>query len=170
MLDRHRTAALPFAGSTLLTQHYHDVPLLALGWGVGQIGLPFSESGAIHIFGFSLPLEDDSTIVASVTPALSLGGSLNVKVEEIAATDDVAASQAAALATLVTLARGFSAPLSANSANNGLKQLLQSAEVTQKRNRVVVSAKLSPSLLATLAQNENSLTSPATLSDTPASH
>jgi hypothetical protein len=156
MLDRHRTAAWPFAGSTLLLQHYHDIPLLAFTWGVGQIALPFSESGAIHIFGFSLPFEDDSTIVASVTPALSLGGALNVKVEEIAATDDVAASQAASLATLVTLARGFSAPLSANSANNGLRQLLKTAEVTQKRNRVVVTATLSPALLTNLAQEENS--------------
>jgi hypothetical protein len=155
MLDRHRTAALPFAGSTLLTRHYQDVPLLSLAWGVGQIGLPFSESGAIHIFGFSLPLEDDSTIVASVTPALSLGGSLNLKVEEIAATDEVATSQAAALATLVTLARGFTLPLSANPANNGLKQLLKTAEVTQKRNRVLITAKLSPSLLTTLAQEES---------------
>jgi len=156
MLDRHRTAALPFAGSTLLTQHYHEVPLLSLAWGVGQIGLPFSESGAIHIFGLSLPLEDDSTIVASVTPALSLGSSLNVKVEEIAATDDVAARQAASLATLVTLARGFALPLSPDSENNGLKELLQTAEVSQKRNRVVVSARLSPALLANLAQEKDS--------------
>ncbi len=155
MLDRHRTAALPFAGSTLLTRHFHDVPLLAQAWGVGQIGLPFSESGAIHIFGFALPLEDDSTIVASATPALSLGGALNIRVEELAATDEVAASQAAALATLVTLARGFSAPLSAGAANNGLRQLLKTAEVTQKRNRVVVTATLSPALLTSLAQGEN---------------
>ena len=170
MLDRHRTAALPFAGSTLLSQHYHEVPLLALAWGVGQIGLPLSESGVIHIFGLALPLEDDSTIVASVTPALSLAGSLHVRIEEIAATDDAATSQAASLATLVTLARGFSAPLAANSANNGLKQLLQTAEVTQKRNRVIVSATLSPSLLSNLENDENNLTTPATLPNTPASH
>ena len=50
MLDRHRAAALPFAGSTLLSQHFHEVPLLSLAWGVGQIGLPFSESGAITVF------------------------------------------------------------------------------------------------------------------------
>lgn len=154
MLDRHRTAALPFAGSTLLTQHYHDIPLLSIAWGLGQIGLPFSESGAIHIFGFSLPLEDDSTIVASITPGLSLGGSLNARVEEIAPTDEVATNQAAALATLVTLARGFTLPLATNPANNSLKQLLKTAEVTRKRNRVVVSATLSPSLLANLAQEE----------------
>ncbi|MGO9335973.1 MAG: hypothetical protein ACLPY1_00555 [Terracidiphilus sp.] len=156
MLDRHRTAALPFAGSTLLTHHYHEVPLLSLAWGVGQIGLPFSESGAIHIFGLSLPLEDDSTIVASVTPALSLGSSLNVKLEEIAATEDVAARQAASLATLVTLTRGLAAPLSANAANNGLRELLETAEVSQKRNRVVVTARLSPALLANLAQDKDS--------------
>ena len=70
MLDRHRAAALPFSGSSLLEQHYHDVPLLSLAWGVGQIGLPFSESGSIHIFGVALPLEPDSTIIASVAPAL----------------------------------------------------------------------------------------------------
>ena len=51
IIDRHRTAALPFAGSSLLAAHYHEVPLLSLAWGVGQIGLPFSESGAIRIFG-----------------------------------------------------------------------------------------------------------------------
>jgi hypothetical protein len=169
MLDRHRSAALPFAGSTLLAQHYHDVPLLSLAWGVGQIGLPFSESGAIHIFGLALPLEADSTIVASATPALSLGGALNLKIEEIAPTDDVATSQAASLATLVTLARGFTEPLAANTANNALKQLLKTAEVTQKRNRVVVTATLSPALLANLAQGENSPPDSASGTTQPAS-
>ena len=154
MLDRHRTAALPFAGSTLLAEHYHDVPLLALGWGVGEIGLPFNESGAISIFGFQLPLESDSTIVASVTPALTMGAALNLRVEEIAPSDEVAASQAAALATLVTLARGFTAPLGANTANNSLKELLKTAEVTEKRNRVVVTATLTPGLVSGLAADE----------------
>jgi len=170
MLDRHRAAALPFAGSTLLAQHYHDVPLLSLAWGVGQIGLPFNESGSIHIFGFALPLESDSTIVASVTPALSLGGALNVKAEEIAPSDAVAASQAASMAMLVTLARGFTAPLAEDPANNGLRQLLKTAEVSvEKRNRVVVKATLSPALLTGLAQGENSPADSAPDSATPAS-
>jgi hypothetical protein len=147
MLDRHRTAAWPFANSTLLLQHYHDVPLLSVAWGVGQIGLPFSESGAIKIFGFSLPLEDSSTIIASVAPELPMAGTLRLKVEEIAPSEAAATSQASALATLVTLARGFTAPLAANTANNGLKELLKTAEVTQHRDRVVVTATLSPSFI-----------------------
>src|SRR5450755_3408903 len=45
ILDRYRTAALPFAGSTLLSQHYGDVPLLSLAWGIGKIGLPLGDDG-----------------------------------------------------------------------------------------------------------------------------
>lgn len=152
MIDRHRTAALPFSGSTLLSRHYHDVPLLALAWGIGQIGLPLSESGAIKVFGFSLPLEDGATIVASVTPTLPIAGALHLRVEEIAQNEQEAASQAANLATLVTMARGFTAPLSNNAANNGLRQLLKTAEVTQKHDRVVVAATVTPSMLGDLSR------------------
>jgi hypothetical protein len=151
MVDRHRTAALPFTDSTLLNQHYHDVPLLSLAWGIGQIGLPFNESGAINIFGFSLPLQSDSIIVAS----LRWTGALHLRVEEIAPSEEKAASQAASLATLVTLAGGISGPLGDNPANNGLRELLKTTEVTQKRERVVVTAQLSPAFLASLEQAAN---------------
>jgi hypothetical protein len=148
IIDRHRSAALPFSGSTLLERHYHEVPLLSLAWGVGQIGLPFSESGAITVFGFRLPLEADSTIVASVRWA----GSLHLRVEEIAPSEEKAERQAAALATLVTLARGFALPLGENTANNGLKELLKDAAVEQKHDRVVVTASLPQAFLAGLGQ------------------
>jgi len=143
ILDRHRTAAWPLSGSTLLQDHYHDVPLLSLAWGVGQIGLPFSESGSIHIFGLALPLEPDSTIIASVAPALPLPnslGSLRLRVEEIAPSEATATSQAAALATLVTMARGITPQLGSNPANNSLKALLETAQVTQHGERVLVTA------------------------------
>ena len=156
MLDRHRTAALPFAGSTLLSQHYHDVPLLALTWGVGEIGLPFNENGAISVFGFKLPLQSDSTIVASLSPELSLSGVLRLRVEEFAPTNDTAASQAASLEALITLARGLAEPLSGNAANRGLKELLRSAEVTQSRNRVLVKANVPVSMFSGLAGGEDS--------------
>ncbi len=153
IIDRHRTAAWPLSGSTLLEHHYHDVPLLSLAWGVGQIGLPFSESGAIHVFGLALPLEPDSTIVASLAPALpipSSPGPLRLRVEEFAPSESTATSQAASLATLVTIARGFTQPLGANPANNSLKELLRTAEVTQHGDRVVVTATLPGSFLTGL--------------------
>ena len=162
IIDRHRTAALPFAGSTLLSRHYHDVPLLAVAWGVGQIGLPFSESGTIKFLGLSLPLQADSTIVASATPGLPLANSVHLRVEEIAPDEDKAASQAASLATIVTLARGVTTQLADNSANNALRELLKTAEITQKHNRVIATASLSPAFLSQITSGKNSSATPAT--------
>jgi hypothetical protein len=149
MLDRHSTAAWPFAGSTLLRQHYHEVPLLSLAWGVGQIGLPFNESGAISVLGLSLPLEADSTIIAS------FGWTGSLRIVEIAPSEAVAARQAAALQMLVTLARGFTVQLNGNTENNGLKELLKTAEITRKHDRVVVTASVSRSLFSEAAGGES---------------
>jgi hypothetical protein len=156
IIDRRTTAAWPFAGSALLRQHFHDVPLLAFAWGVGQIGLPFSQRGAISIFGFQLPLQTNSTIVASLSPSLPLPSALRLRVEEIAPDEESAASQSAALATLVTMARGFTQPLAPNAANNGLRQLLSTAAVTQHHDRVTVTATLSASYLGELSNGGES--------------
>jgi len=150
IIDRHRTAAWPFAGSSLLERHYKDVPLLSLAWGVGQIGLPFSESGSISVLGFRLPLEPDSTIIASVRWA----GSLHLKVEEIAASAEIAQKQAAAMTALLALGREFAAPLGSDAANNSLRELLKNAEVSHDRNRVVVTAALPDGFVAGLALDE----------------
>src|SRR6185437_3362449 len=117
IIDRHRTAALPFAGSSVLEQYYHEVPLLAVVWGVGKIGLPLSQSGAISILGLQLPLPADSTIIASLAPTIPITGSLNFegslkfRVEEIARSESVAAGQAQSLGTIVSLFQQISAPL-----------------------------------------------------------
>jgi hypothetical protein len=162
IIDRHRTAALPFSGSTLLSAHYHEVPLLALAWGVGQVGLPFSESGAIKVFGLSLPMDADSTIVASLTPSLPLANAAHLRVEEIAPNEDVAASQAASLNALVAMVRALAVPLGDNSANRALKGILKTARISQQRNRVVATASLSPGYLDALTSGEDSVSPLAT--------
>jgi len=142
MLDRHRTAALPFSGSTLLAEHYSEMPLLSIAWGMGEIGLPFSENGSIHMLGMELPLEPDTTFLASVHWA----GALKLRVVEIAATDATAASQAASLNLLLAVARGATASLGSNAANNSLKEVLRTADVSQHRNRVIANATLPQNL------------------------
>jgi isopentenyl diphosphate isomerase/L-lactate dehydrogenase-like FMN-dependent dehydrogenase len=72
-------------------------------------------------------------------------------VEEIAPTEADAANQAASLQMLVMLTRGVVGQLASNPANNGLKELVKTAEVTQKRDRVVVTGTVSPASLANLA-------------------
>jgi hypothetical protein len=102
------------------------------------------------VLGFRLPLEPDSTIIASVRWA----GSLHLRVEEIAASPEVAQKQAAALSTLVMLARSFAAPLGSNTANNSLREFLENSEVSQQRNRVVVTAVLPAGFIAGLVLDE----------------
>lgn len=154
MIDRHRTAALPFANSSLLAAHYHDVPLLAVAWGIGEIGLPFSESGAIHVLGLDLPLQPDSTIIASIAPGLPIANALHLRIEEIAPTESTAASQASSLRSLVELGRVITSPLASDPANNALKDLLKTAQISQAHNKVIVKAAIQPSAVREFAAGQ----------------
>lgn len=149
ILDRHRTAALPFAGSTLLARHWAEIPLLSFAWGMGQIGLPFTQSGAIHVFGFALPLAPNTTFLAS----LRWVGSLRLTVVEIAPSEQVAASQAANLGLLLQLARGVTQGLAPTPANRGLEQLLGAARLSSHRDRVTIRAALPAATILDLLQS-----------------
>jgi hypothetical protein len=145
MLDRYRTAALPFSGSSLLTDHYEDVPLLSLAWGIGQIGLPFGDSGDISIFGFRLPINFDSTFIASIRWA----GSLRLRIEEIAPTEEAAASSADSVKMLLNFARN--AETAAPGITDAeLKPLLDSIQIEHHKDRAVLHATVSPQLLQKL--------------------
>jgi hypothetical protein len=167
IIDRHRTAALPFAGSSVLEQYYHEVPLLAVVWGVGKIGLPFSQSGAISVLGLRLPLPADSTVIASLAPTIPITGSLHFegllrfRVEEIARDESVAAGQAQDLGTIVSLFRQISSPLADTPVNRGFKELLTTAAVTRQRDRVVVTASLPASFVAGLVEGQGEGPSPS---------
>jgi hypothetical protein len=70
---------------------------------------------------------------------------------EIAPSEAVAARQAAALQMLVMLARGFTVQLNGNTENNSLKELLKTAEITRKHERVVVTASVDHALFSEAA-------------------
>jgi hypothetical protein len=142
MLDRHRTAALPFSGSTLLAEHYSEMPILSLAWGMGQIGLPFGENGSLHVLGMELPLRPDTTFLASVHWA----GGLKLRLTEITDSNATAENQAATLNLLLTLARGATSGLTGNTANNSLREVLRTTQISQHRNRVVANATLPQNL------------------------
>src|SRR5439155_19939536 len=97
--DRHRSAASPFAGSSLLSARYRDVPAFASAWAIGHIGLPFSDRGYISILGLQLPLTEDTTFV----PSLRFLGSLHLRIDEIGSTDQDAARATETLTTLLVV-------------------------------------------------------------------
>jgi hypothetical protein len=151
ILDRHRAAASPFSGSSLLSARYHDVPAFSSAWAIGHIGLPFSDRGYISIYGLTLPMPEDTTFVAS----LRYLGTLHLRVEQITPTDTDAAHATATLATLVTLGKSIEqteAQLHPNAPPDaGVRELINSAKVEQHRDHAVLTANIPIDLVKRLA-------------------
>ena len=154
MLDRYRTSALPFSGSSLLTEHYSEVPLLSLAWGIGKISMPLKSDG-ISIMGFHVPLAINTTFIGSVRWA----GALRVRIEEIAPTELAATLSSDALGTLLAIGRAAENNLPAMMTNADVRDLLNSTNIEHKDERAVVSATLPVALLEKLLTAPNSLRS-----------
>jgi hypothetical protein len=150
MIDRAGTAALPFSGSSLLTKHYSQVPLLSVAWGIGQIALPLGKSGGVRVMGMRVTIPVDATLIAS----LAWVGHIHLKVEEIAPTERAAADTTESLQTILTLVKalqnsGVSQPFDA-----GTRAFLSSAAVERKENRVLLTATVPPAMLEHLLNSQ----------------
>jgi hypothetical protein len=152
IIDRHRAGASPFSGSSLLSARYRDVPLLSSAWGIGHIGLPFSERGYITIFGLQLPLPEDTTFVAS----LRYVGVLHLRIEEIAPTEADAAQSTANLKTLVGLFKSIQEMQPRNTADKALIQTVDSLKLEQRKDRAIITATVPIELLQQLTGSTSS--------------
>lgn len=139
ILDRHRAAASPFAGSSLLNARYSDVPAFSSAWAVGRIGLPFAEKGRISVLGLELPLPADTTFVAS----LRFTTALHLRIDEIAASDAEAARSTQALNEILLLARTIQQaqqPEPHNPEEQVLRQFGDSIVIEQHKDRATLTA------------------------------
>lgn len=152
MADRYRTAALPFSGSSLLRQHYSEVPLLSLAWGIGKLSAPLSRGG-VRVLGFTIPLTLDTTFIAS----LRWIGALHLRIEEIAPTQAEATASADALSTFVTIGRAAENNLPASMTNADVRDLLNSTNIQHRDDRAVVTAILPVALVNKLVTAPDSL-------------
>jgi hypothetical protein len=151
ILDRHRSAASPFAGSSLLSARYRDVPAFASAWAIGHIGLPLSDRGYISILGLKLPLPEDTTFVAS----LRFLGALHLRIEEIAPTDADAARATETLTTLLVVLKSVEhaqMQMHPNTASDAsFVELMNSARIEQHKDRAVLTANIPLDLVKRLA-------------------
>ena len=151
ILDRHRSAASPFAGSSLLSARYRDVPAFSSAWAIGHIGLPFSDRGYISIFGLQLPMPEDTTFVAS----LRFLGALHLRIEQIAPTDADAAHAAETLTSLLVVLKSVEhAQMQMHpntSSDASFLELMDSAKIEQHRDRAVLTANIPLDLVKSLA-------------------
>ena len=138
ILDRDRSSLLPFGGSSLLLNHYKEVPLLSLAWGIGEIGLPFADHGRLSLMGLVLPMRLDTTFIAS----LRWTGSLRLRLEQIALSERAAAAAAGTLQSLIHVGQVAENNLPGSLVDENVRALLNSATVANFDNRAVVNATL----------------------------
>ena len=153
ILDRHRAAASPFSGSSLLSARYRDVPAFSSAWAIGHIGLPFSDRGFISVFGLQLPLPEDTTFVAS----LRYLGTLHLRIEQITATDAEAAHAAETMNSLLNLFRVVQqtqARLQPHTSDAEFREMTDSMKVEQHKDRAVLSANIPLELIKQLAATD----------------
>jgi hypothetical protein len=172
MLDRSRASALSTPGSSLLAARFHEVPLLSEAWGIGHIGLPFSENGFISVLGFQLPLPEDTDLVASLryTGAAHVlsGGAVHLRIEEIAPTPPDAGRTVETLTTVVNILRGISSEQQPQSpAGDAMRAVLNSIALTHHENRAVLDANASLNQLKALASAHDPTSSSTDIQDTP---
>ncbi len=150
ILDRYRSSASPFAGSSLLGARYSDVPLLSAVWGIGKLGLPFADEGKLKMLGLTLPLPADTTFVAS----LRYVHSLKLRVVEIADSDGSAADSAAALGGLLNMVKSMQQPVNTPQ-DAAMEQLIDSLKVEQEKSRMVVTGTVPVDLLKTVVGTQD---------------
>ena len=150
MLDRHQAGASPFAGSSLLAARYGDVPVLSSAWAIGHIGLPFSESGTITLFGLRMPLPEDTTFVASVRYL----GSVRLRVEELSPSEADAAQSTQSLGAVLNIFRSIEQIQMGAQTSAALKQMVDSLKVEQAKDRTVLTANIPLELLREIANPE----------------
>jgi hypothetical protein len=153
ILDRHRAAASPFSGSSLLSARYRDVPAFASAWAIGHIGLPFSERGLISIVGLQLPLPEDTTFVAS----LRYLGTLHLRIEQIAPTEADATRAAQTLTTLLGLIKSVQQAQEQMQPDPGsappFREMSDSIKIEQHKDRAVLTANIPLELVTKLTES-----------------
>jgi len=155
MIDRYSAAASPFSGSSLLEARYRDVPLLSTAWGIGHVGLPFSEGGHIQLFDLGLPLPEDTTFVASLRPSVN---HVHLRIEEIAPTEADARQSAQILGSLLQILQTIPPKLAAHAPaddTEGMRDFLSSMKIEQHKDRAIVTANVPFDLIRRLTAPEN---------------
>jgi len=150
ILDRHRAAASPFSGSSLLSARYREVPAFASAWAIGHIGLPFSDRGYISILGLQLPLPEDTTFVAS----LRYLGTIHLRIEQIAPTEADASHATETLANLLGIVKSVQQVQAQMhptvTSDAAVVELINSAKVEQHKDRAILTANIPVDLVKRL--------------------
>jgi hypothetical protein len=148
MVDRYRTAALPFSGSSVLADYYGQVPALSIAWGIGRISLPLWAQGGPQAFGVRLPIVPDTAFIASARYL----GSVRLRIEELAPSETAAAATVNALQNMLGLLSIAMSGVQDTPASQSYRALINETKVEQHRDRAVLTATIPLDLLRQLVE------------------
>lgn len=129
VLDRYRTAALSFSGSTLLSAHYREVPLLSMAWAIGRSDLLLLPLRGMLPTSNALP--QNAILIASARYVRAL----HLRIEEIAASPEAAKDSADSMRLMLELLRSLQ-----GDADPDVQQMLRSASIDQSGKNAIVKA------------------------------
>jgi hypothetical protein len=115
------------------------------------MGLPFTESGKITVFGLQLPLPEDTTFVASVGYGVS---ALHLRIEELAANEADAGRSTEDLGSLLRVFQAMQPALAGHSHSPddvAMRQMVESIKIEQHKDRAVLTASVPLELAKRLA-------------------
>jgi hypothetical protein len=132
-------------GPVLLQDHFRDVPVFSFAWGLAQIEAPLTGDGNVHVFGFRIPLPTNTVFIASVRYL----NALQLRIEEIAPDETVASISVSVVRTILTFYSGEQKLQSSlgGTVDPNTTALLQSIQITQNKDRAVLTANIPLELL-----------------------
>jgi hypothetical protein len=142
IIDRSRSAAMPFSGPPLVSQYYHDIPIGSLVWGVAKIPAAPKDPRAARAFtlpgGIDILIPSESTMVAWVRYL----GSIHLRADFYTASADDAKRFVDQASGFLTLFKSIELNAQAGPNEADFKAALDSLQVKQDGSRAILSASI----------------------------
>jgi hypothetical protein len=137
MIDKHRAAAWPASGPPLVSEHFHQVPIGSVAWGV--MGVPAQQGPLLSLpGGMEMPLRSlaGSTIIGSARYLTAL----HLRIEALTPSDDDALQLLEMVKTFLALLKSAESSVTQGGADADVKSFFASLKVEQHGSRVALTA------------------------------
>lgn len=142
IIDRSRSAAMPFSGPPLVSEHYHDIPIGSLVWAMAKIPAAPRDPRAARAFtlpgGIDILIPSESTMVAWVRYL----GSIRLRADFYTANADDAKHFVDQASGFLALFKSIELSAQAGQSDVDFKTALDSLKVEQNGTRAVFSASI----------------------------
>ncbi|MDT8070491.1 MAG: hypothetical protein ROO76_20190 [Terriglobia bacterium] len=142
IIDRSRSAAMPFSGPPLVSRYYHDIPIGSLVWAVAKIPAAPKDPRAARAFtlpgGIDILIPSESTMVAWVRYL----GSIHFRADFYTATNDDAKHFVDQASGFLTLFKSIELNAQPGQNEAEFKSALDSLQVKQDGSKAILSANI----------------------------